>query len=168
MVSCARAWFYARVHGGVRAYVPACVCMCVPARVRPSRFTKLYRNTARHILILPHTHCNFYRTTRQNYIFSVRACAVASVLRAYTVACAIAWFCARVHGCVRACVRASINILCTDPRYRSDIYHRTDCSSCVQHFLFFILTQYRSLQLIRHFPVYNALTPYTLHRSFSV
>jgi hypothetical protein len=94
------------VHGGVRVNVPACVCMCVPARVRPSRFTKLYINAARHILFLPHTHCSFYRTTRQNYIFSVRACAVASVLRAYTVACAIAWFCARVHW-LRVCVRLS-------------------------------------------------------------
>ena len=104
--ACARAWFRARVHGGVRVNVPACVCMCVPARVRPSRFTKLYINAAWHILFLPHTHCSFYRTTRQNYIFSVRACAVASVLRAYTVACAIAWFCARVHW-LRVCVRLS-------------------------------------------------------------
>jgi hypothetical protein len=96
MVSCARSWLRACV----RACLRACVHVYVPpARVRPSRFT---------ILFVPHTHCSLYRTTRQNYIFSVRACAVASVLRAYTVACAIAWFCARVHGCVRACVRASI------------------------------------------------------------
>jgi hypothetical protein len=39
-----------------------------------------------------------FRTTRQNYILSVRACAVVSVR-------------ARVHGCVRDCVRACM-ILC--------------------------------------------------------